>query len=141
MPTAPQFPLQIFYDGSCSVCNREIETYRSADHQGRLACIDISDAGFDPTQYGIPLKELMYELHAIDQRGTVYRGVDAFWAIWQAFPSSTLFGLLGKAIQLPLINSLARLCYKGFARIRPYLPQRDASCDSGTCRIGRKRSD
>jgi predicted DCC family thiol-disulfide oxidoreductase YuxK len=141
MPIAPQFPLQIFYDGSCSVCAREIETYRSADHQGRLVCIDISAPGFDPQMYGIPLKELMYELHAIDQRGTVYRGVEAFWAIWQAFPSSTLFRLLGKAIQLPLINSLARICYKGFARIRPYLPQRDKACESGTCRIGRKRSD
>jgi predicted DCC family thiol-disulfide oxidoreductase YuxK len=79
----------------------------------------------------------MYELHAIDERGKVYRGVEAFWAIWQAFPTSTIYGIMGTVINLPIVNSVARLIYKGFANIRPYLPKRDV-CDSETCKIGRK---
>ncbi|MDO3379878.1 thiol-disulfide oxidoreductase DCC family protein [Geoalkalibacter halelectricus] len=137
MPEKPVFPLRIFYDGACSVCAREVEHYLRRDRQERLIGIDISAADFDPTPYSIPLKDFMYELHAIDAQGRVYRGVESFWAIWQAFPGSTLFGFLGTLINLPLINPLARLGYQGFARIRPFLPKRKSKCDSGSCRIGR----
>ena len=138
MLAAPQFPLRVFYDGACAVCAGEIEHYRRRDQAGRLVPIDISAADFDPHLSGIPLPALMYELHAIDRQGTIYRGVDAFWAIWQAFPASPLFWLLGRLVTLPLLRPLARLGYRGFARIRPYLPKRQSACLSGSCRIGRK---
>jgi len=138
MPAAPQFPLRVFYDGACVVCASEIEHYRRRDQAGRLVSIDISAADFDPHLYGIPLPALMYELHAIDRQGTIYRGIDAFWAIWQAFPASPLFWLLGRLVTLPLLRPLARLGYRGFARIRPYLPKRQSACLTGSCRIGRK---
>jgi len=137
MPAAPQFPLRVFYDGACTVCAGEIEQYRRRDQANRLVPIDISAADFDPHLCGIPLSALMYELHVIDRQGTIYRGVDAFWAIWQAFPGSPLFWLLGQLVTLPLFRSLARLAYRGFARIRPYLPKRRSTCSTGNCRIGR----
>ncbi|KIH77482.1 Predicted thiol-disulfide oxidoreductase YuxK, DCC family [Geoalkalibacter ferrihydriticus] len=137
MPDKPLFPLLIFYDGGCSVCAREVEHYLRRDRDDHLIGVDISDPDFDPGPYHISLKDFMYELHAIDAQGRVYRGVEAFWAIWQAFPASTLFGLLGTFITLPLINPLARLGYKGFANIRPYLPKRKPHCSSGSCRIGK----
>jgi predicted DCC family thiol-disulfide oxidoreductase YuxK len=77
----------------------------------------------------------MYELHAVDRSGAVYRGVEAFQAIWQAFPNSFLYATLSSLTALPLVNPMARLLYKCFARIRPYLPKRKR-CHSGTCRIG-----
>lgn len=137
MPTKPRFPIRIFYDGSCSVCATEIEHYLRQDHGGKLLAVDISAPGFDPEPHHITLDAFMYELHAIDQRGEIYRGVEAFWAIWQAFPASTVNGVMGAIINMPVVNPVARLLYKGFARIRPYLPKRH-DCDSGTCRIGRK---
>ncbi len=79
-------------------------------------------------------------MHAIDRNGTVYRNVEAFWAIWQAFPASTLLGLLGALITMPVVKPIARLCYKGFARIRKYLPKRDVACTTGSCRIGKGRT-
>jgi hypothetical protein len=42
---------------------------------------------------------------------------------------------MGTLIALPLLNPLARLCYRGFARIRRYLPKRHRDCASGSCRI------
>ena len=75
--------------------------------------VDISAADFKPEQYGIPLAAFMHEMHVIDRQGQVYRGVEAFWAIWQAFPASTVYGLMGTLITLPLLNPLARLCYQG----------------------------
>lgn len=137
MSVSPVFPLRIFYDGSCSVCASEVERYGRMDHDDRLILVDISAPGFDPVPFDITLAEFMYQMHAIDQGGRIFRGVEAFWAIWQAFPTSTLLGICGKTIMLPLVNPLARLCYRIFASIRGYLPKRRTDCSSGTCRIGR----
>lgn len=136
MPRSPTFPLTVFYDGSCSVCAAEIEQYRRKDHEARLVLVDISAPDFRPETYNISLQAFMYELHAIDRTGNIYTGVDAFRAIWQAFPASTLYGMMGSLIRLPVINPLARLCYMGFARIRRYLPKSDTSCTT-TCRRGK----
>ena len=138
MLTAPVFPLQVFYDGACPVCDTEIERYRRRDHDARLIPVDISAPGFDPAPFGIPLAEFMYQMHVIDQSGQVFRGIDAFWAIWQAFPASTFLGLCGTIIKLPVVNPAARLCYRAFAAIRGFLPKRRPACVTGSCSIGRK---
>ena len=135
---APRFPLKVFYDGSCIVCATEIEHYLRKDHGEKLVAIDIISPDFDPVPYQISLADFMHQLHAIDQDRQVFTGVDSFWAIWQAFPTSTIFGLMGLIIQLPAVNQLARIGYWLFARIRPYLPKRH-QCESGTCRIHQKR--
>lgn len=138
MLTTPDFPLQVFFDGACSVCAAGIERYRLRDHDGRLILVDISAPGFDPAPFGIPLAEFMFQMHAIDQSGKVFRGVEAFWAIWQAFPSSTLLGLCGTLISLPLVDPIARLCYRIFASLRGYLPKRRQDCSGGSCRLGKE---
>jgi predicted DCC family thiol-disulfide oxidoreductase YuxK len=138
MPVAPQFPLRIFYDGACAVCAGEIEHYRRRDQAGRQVPVDISAADFDPRPHAITLEAFQYELHVIDRAGTLYRGVDAFWAIWQAFPESLLFGVLARLVTLPVLSGFARLGYRAFARLRPYLPKRRSACATGSCRIGRK---
>jgi predicted DCC family thiol-disulfide oxidoreductase YuxK len=135
---APRFPLRVFYDGSCIVCATEIEHYLRKDHGEKLVDVDISSPDFDAASYQIPFADFMHQLHAIDQDGQVFTGVDSFWAIWQAFPTSTIFGLMGRIIQLPVVNQLARIGYWLFARIRPYLPKRH-QCESGTCSIHKKR--
>ncbi|MBK5276290.1 MAG: DUF393 domain-containing protein [Desulfuromonadales bacterium] len=129
MKTSPVFPLQIFYDGSCSVCANEVERYVRKDQDGRLILVDISAPEFDPAALGFTLAEFMYQMHAIDRNGRVFRGIDAFWAIWQAFPASTFLGLCGTIIKLPVVNPAARLCYRAFAGIRGILPKRRAACE------------
>lgn len=137
MPAKPDFPLRIFYDGACAICATEIERYGHMDREGRLVLVDVSAPDFDPAPLGITPDEFIYQMHAIDRSGTVYRNVEAFWAIWQAFPASTLLGLMGAVITLPAVKPIARLCYRGFARIRKYLPKRDAGCTTGSCSIGK----
>lgn len=135
---APRFPLEVFYDGSCIVCAAEIEHYLRKDRGDKLVAIDISSPDFNSAPYQISLADFMHQLHAIDQDGQIFKGVDSFWAIWQAFPTLTVYGLMGRIIQLPVINRLARIGYWLFARIRPYLPKRK-TCQSGTCSIHQKR--
>jgi predicted DCC family thiol-disulfide oxidoreductase YuxK len=133
----PDFPICVFYDGACSVCAAEIEHYLRKDRNNRLIACDISSADFKPETYQIPLTDFMYELHVIDHSGYVYRGVEAFRAIWQAFPASTIYGLMGMIVAAPVLNRIARLLYRGFAAIRPYLPKRHA-CSSGSCTVAKK---
>jgi len=123
MATSPEFPLQVFYDGGCSVCSTEMKAYRNREYGGRLIFININAPGFDPAPFGITREAFMCELHAIDREGRIYRGVDALRAIWQAYPASTRYMLLGGLVALPGINFIARLFYKGFARIRKHLPK------------------
>jgi predicted DCC family thiol-disulfide oxidoreductase YuxK len=134
MQDIPEFPLQIFYDGACSVCAKEMDIYRRKGHGGRLEFVDISAAQFDAARFGISLDAFMREMHAIDRRGRVYRGVEAFRAIWQAFPGSTGYRVLATLIALPGVNLLARIAYRVFARIRKYLPKKYGNCEDGVCR-------
>jgi predicted DCC family thiol-disulfide oxidoreductase YuxK len=132
----PVFPLQVFFDGSCSVCATEIEHYLRQEHSGKIIAVDISAADFDPEPYSISRDAVMHELHVIDSEGNVYKGVEAFQAIWQAFPDLSIYRFMGTFLGLPLINPLAHLTYKGLAAIRHYLPKRKNSCSSGICRMG-----
>ncbi len=135
---APRFPLKVFYDGSCIVCATEIEHYLRKDLDDKLTAIDISHTDFDPVPYHISLADFMHQLHAIDQDGQIFKGVDSFWAIWQAFPTSTVYGIMGRIIRLPVVNRLAQIGYWLFANVRPYLPKRH-QCESGTCSIHQKK--
>lgn len=135
--TTTVFPLAIYYDGSCAICAGEMEVYRRQNHAGRLTFVDISDPAFDPGAIGSSRAALMYELHAIDRTGTVFRGVQAFRAIWQAFPDSARYRFLAALVASPLVAPLAGLVYRSFARIRGFLPKNRAACRNGSCRLGR----
>jgi predicted DCC family thiol-disulfide oxidoreductase YuxK len=134
MRVEPEFPLKVFYDGCCSVCAGQIEEYRRKDRAGRLVLVDISAPGFNPRAYGLAPADFMHQMHAIDQSGRIYRGTRALRAVWQAFPTSALYGFLGRFITLPGVDLLARLGYWGFARIRKYLPGRNRA----VCKLDHK---
>ena len=134
----PVFPLQVFYDGNCSICATEMGIYRRKEHEGRLVFVDLNSPDFDPDSHGISMVAFRLEMHSIDREGRVYRGVEAFWAIWRAFPTSTWYGILGTLVTLPGLNLLARLGYSCFARIRKYLPKRD--CEDGVCGLKERKS-
>jgi predicted DCC family thiol-disulfide oxidoreductase YuxK len=139
MPAAPAYPLRVYFDGSCAVCSTEMAAYRRKTSADRLIFIDISAPEFDPAPLGIDLTAFMYELHAIDRDNRVYRGVDAFRAIWQAFPAATGYGLLGTLVALPGVHLLARCAYWSFARLRKFLPASHDACKDGVCWLGRDR--
>ncbi len=133
MSVKPEFPVKVFYDGSCWVCSREMYTYMGKNHGGRLEFVDITGPDFNPAEYGISLADFMYQMHAIDRTGRVYRGVEAFRAIWQAFPDSPWYGFLGGLVGLPGAGHIARAAYRAFAGIRKYLPKRPGA----VCRTGK----
>jgi hypothetical protein len=77
----------------------------------RLEFIDISAPGFQPQNYGISLDDFMFQMHAIDRSGRVYRG---------SMPSGYLAGVSGSSwYDLALRNSRSdrlHACHTEFAR-------------------------
>ena len=136
---AAAFPLEIFYDGSCLVCASEIDHYRKRNPQQRLRFIDIMAEDFQSLDYGKSQAEFLAKMHVRDSQGQFFSGVEAFLLIWQAFPSCSIYRLLGAVIGLPGVNLLARLGYKVFARYRHFLPKKTINCDSGSCNLNHPR--
>jgi predicted DCC family thiol-disulfide oxidoreductase YuxK len=132
---ATVFPLKIFYDGSCRVCSAEMASYRRKNPQNRLQFVDISAPGFQPQDYGRTLADFMAELHVCDARGEFATGMDAFVAIWQAFPRRSLWRGMALLVGLPGIAPLSRAGYRLFARYRHLLPRRRQVCDNGSCNL------
>jgi len=112
---------KIFYDGNCVVCDYEISHYiRVAPELFEL--LDISNPAFDSVKYGLNPKALEVDMHVLTPEGEVKIGVDAFAHIWSRIPR---YKLADKLIRLPGIYSLAKIGYKGFTVIRPYLPKKN----------------
>jgi len=129
------YPLEIFYDGKCIVCSREIDHYRRNNPADRLIFIDISEVGFDAGHYVKSHEEFMAKMHVRDARGTFLTGVDAFLAIWQAYPSGSRYRMLAQLVSLPAITPMIRVGYALFARCRHLLPKRKSGCDSDACNL------
>ena|SRR6056297_262459 len=129
-------PLQVFYDGSCRFCSREMRHYRRRCPPGSLAFIDISASEFDPSPYGKTLDDFMGRLYVRTAEGDFQSAIDAFRAIWSVFPDGSFYRRLSWFVGLPGINFLARCGYALFARYRHLLPKNRVSCiDDGSCRL------
>jgi len=129
------YPIEIFYDGSCVVCNTEMQVFRKRNPQNRLRFVDISAPDFSALDYGKTQEELMEKLHVLDKEGRFVTGIDAFMVIWQAYPSGSVYRLLSAFVGFPGINLLSRCGYTLFARNRHLLPKRKKQCPDGSCQV------
>jgi predicted DCC family thiol-disulfide oxidoreductase YuxK len=81
------WPLTIYYDASCPLCAREIATLAACDFESKLRLVDCSPLEFcDPqaTEASLTRAELMRAIHARDEAGRWYRGIDVFALAYQA---------------------------------------------------------
>ncbi len=122
--------LKIFFDGCCYLCSKEIEIYRRRNAAGYLEFVDISHPDFDPATYGVDSVAVNREFHVQNSQGEIVKGVPAFIEIWQILPG---WSVLAKVAANPLVNLIMRAGYVIFVKVRPYLPQRKATCSDGVC--------
>ena len=55
--TEARWPLQVFFDGACPICSREVRFARKRDKLGRIQWVDIAATGFDAAALGLdPLR-------------------------------------------------------------------------------------
>lgn len=121
--------LTILYDGACVVCNKEVMHYLKFDKSKKIVPVDISAPSFRADIYGLTDDAVNLHMHAIDDAGKVFIGVETFIQIWKRIPKyKWLIPIFENRLLRPSID----FGYDVFARhIRPRLPKRD--CENGTC--------
>lgn len=105
---------QVYYDGGCPVCSREIATYQRARGAEALCFVDVSraDALLAP---GLTREDALARMHVRRADGRMASGAAAFAALWSALPG---WAWLGRVASLPVIAPLLELGYRGFLRVR-----------------------
>jgi predicted DCC family thiol-disulfide oxidoreductase YuxK len=128
---------EIFYDGLCVLCSREIEHYRKQSGADAFKFIDITDSNFDAAAHGVDPYAVHKNMHVKDANGTLHVGVDAFRAIWKQLPK---YNFLYQWTQSQNVQKIMSICYFGFTKVRPYLPRKKANCEqSPYCEINTQK--
>ncbi|MAT14704.1 MAG: thiol-disulfide oxidoreductase [Planctomyces sp.] len=123
--------LEVFYDGDCPLCRREINFVRSQDEHQQLRLLDIASADFSAAQHGTTGDALMAQMHVRRADGEWVRGADAFREIYGTLGYRKLVGLS----RLPVLRTVADWGYKVFARNRLWITGRrgHAASNSDAC--------
>lgn len=107
----------MLYDGQCPLCSREVALLRKRNARGLIAFEDISLPEFDAGQYGLTMAQVVGAMHAIRPDGSIVRGVDVFAEVYDAVG----WKWLARSIRSPATRPLAKLGYRIFATVRPWL--------------------
>ncbi|MGD9853565.1 MAG: thiol-disulfide oxidoreductase DCC family protein [Planctomycetaceae bacterium] len=108
------YAIEVFYDGDCPLCRREINLLQRLDRHQRLRLTNIAAPDFKAAEYGRTLGELMAEMHGRLPNGEWVTGVETFRRIDAAVGC----GWLAAATRLPGVAQLADAAYRLFAHNR-----------------------
>ena len=121
--------IEVFYDGGCPVCLREVRVLRRLDKRGRIHFTDIDAPGFQAPEDSPGFDGLMARIHARTTDGTWIQGVEVFRRLYAAIG----FGPLVAVSRWPGITQLLDWGYAIFARNRTRWFGR---CTMNTCQTG-----
>jgi predicted DCC family thiol-disulfide oxidoreductase YuxK len=108
--------LTVLYDGVCSLCrDSAARLQRMDDHGRRIELVDLHSAEAARRFPQIDHQAAMRGLQAVDRRGRVYGGIDAWARIGLTLPGWKLVAWL---LLVPGINFLASHFYAWVARNR-----------------------
>ncbi len=126
--TTHAWEIEVFFDGGCPLCLREINFLKLRDHHARIRFTDIDTPDFRPDLYGKTYDELMAKIYGRLPDGRWITGVEVFRRLYSAVG----FGPLVTLTRLPVISQMMDLGYRIFARNRLRLTGR---CTSRTCSV------
>lgn len=122
------FEIEVFYDGACPLCTREITMLRKRDRRARIRFTDIAAEGFDAGAVGLTWQALMARIHGRLPDGTIIEGVEVFRRLYAAVGFSALVSVS----RMPGLSQLLDLAYHLFAKNRLRLTGR---CADDTCEV------
>ena len=105
--------IKVYFDGNCGLCSKEINYYRKIDKKNIFEWVNIYIHDTDLEKLGITKSEALMELHALDENGKMYKGVDSFILIWKNL--SFFWSILGILVSFYPIYLTAKFAYKRFA--------------------------
>jgi len=123
--------IEIFYDGGCPICRREIDQLRRWDRRSLMEFTDIDESSFSPSDVGKSREELMSQLHGRLPDGSWLTGVEVFRRMYAAVGFRRLVALS----RLPVLSHFAEFGYAVFARFRLRITGRNSTqrCTAANC--------
>ena len=122
--------LTVLYDGACGLCRTSVQRVRPYDRSGKIEFIDLNDASVAARFPQVDRREAMRWMQAVDSRGTVSSGVDAWARIGQLLPGWRYAAWL---LLVPGIHFFAQYGYAFIARNR-YRWNKER-CEDGSCAV------
>ncbi len=120
--------VEVFYDGDCPLCMREIRMLMGRDRQGAIRFTNIAEPGFDAQAVGLDPSTLMKKIHGRLPNGDFIEGVEVFRRLYDAVG----FGGLVKVSRAPGVSQVLDAAYSIFAKNRLRLTGR---CEGGACEV------
>lgn len=107
---------KVYYNSACPVCAAGIAGQRDRMEGCGTAVewIDVHADNGRAAEIGAELEFVRERLHVVDQAGKTRVGAEAFEALWAMTPGQRG---LARMSGLPVIRSLLRLAYNGFAAV------------------------
>lgn len=113
------YPLTLYYDSRCALCNAEMTNLMLRNTAGRLRFADVWAPDFEGPPAPCTRQDLLALIHARQADGTVIRGVEVFRRAYEAVGLGWVTG----ATRWPLLGPLADACYPVLARNRHRIPR------------------
>lgn len=142
------YPLTLYYDASCPLCNLEMTNLMRRNEKGLLKFVNISAPTFEEQEAGIAKIDLMRVLHARQADGTIIHGVLPIQLAYAAVGLTWLTRLTDSPVLGPLIEWIyphvakhRQAISRALARPIEWLTihrarrQQPPMCHSGTCRL------
>ncbi len=129
MNTQPNdYQVEVFFDGGCPLCRREINMLRRWDKRKRIRFTDIDAPNFRAAELGKTQEDLMAHIQGRLADGTWISGVEVFRQLYSAVG----LGWIVVLTRLPILSQMLDWGYVLFAKNRLRLTGR---CKAGTCSV------
>jgi predicted DCC family thiol-disulfide oxidoreductase YuxK len=142
------YPMTVYYDASCQLCNGEMSNLMLRNTEGLLVFVDASPVDFISPVPGATRDELMNMIHAVQADGTVVRGVEVFrlsygavglgwvtaptaWPVLRQLADRAYPWLVRNRYRIP--RSLVRFLFEGATRRAAEAAHQRARCTEQTC--------
>jgi len=127
------FRVEVFFDGECPLCAREIHLLGRLDRAGRILFTDIAAPDFDAESIGLDRARMMNRIHGRLADGRIIEGVEVFRQLYAAVGFERLVWLS----RAPGVAQLLAGAYTLFAKNRLRLTGR---CHDGACALPPKKA-
>lgn len=114
MTTGNSKLIKVYYNSACPVCNAGISSQKEKMMGCNIQWTDVHTEADVYREISSDLEFVRERLHAVDERGEIKVGIEAFEVIWRNSP-----GERWKAgiISLPVIKQICSVLYNLFARL------------------------
>lgn len=126
--SASDWQVEVFFDGDCPLCVREIGMIRWMDRKSRIRFTDIAASEFSVSDYPWTEEEFMAEIRGRLSDGRWIVGVEVFRRLYAAVGLRWIVA----PTRLPGVSHFMDWGYNIFAKNRLRLTGR---CDNGQCTV------